>query len=415
MRITAPDPDVWVELDSIDLFDPARYVAGCQHAVWRTLREKAPVWRQPAANGHDFWSVTRHGDCGQVLRDAETFSSTDGTILASVGVGDSAGGLTITLMDPPEHTAVRLPAMRLLGRSGVRARMDRIARRVDELTRPYLGAGGGDFAPLAARLPMAVFGDLMGVPRELWDGIAHWAGVSIAPDDPGHHGGADVDEAMRQAHHELFTRLTEALRYSRRHPGDDLLTALSALRLDGRPLGDRGVLLNCYSYILGAHSTTPHVAGHTLLALAERPELRAAVVADAELIPVLVDEGTRWTSPTHHLVRRVTRDTVVAGHAIAAGDWMCAWVASANRDERVFDDPYSFRLDRRPNPHLGFGAGPHFCVGTHLSRAALAMLVGRLLRPGMVVEPVGEPTHLRSNWINGLTHLPMTIRGHADA
>jgi cytochrome P450 len=119
----------------------------------------------------------------------------------------------------------------------------------------------------------------------------------------------------------------------------------------------------------------------------------------------------RWTSPTHHLIRRAARATVIAGEEIAAGDWVCAWVASANRDERVFERPYEFRLDRRPNPHLGFGAGHHYCIGAHLSRAALAMTFERLLAGVAEVEPAGEPVHLRSNWINGLTHLPVVTRG----
>jgi cytochrome P450 len=410
MKITSPPPDVPVDLDAIDLFDSARYRDGCQHAVWRSLRQRAPVWRQPAANGCDFWSVSRYRDCARVLRDTGTFSSEDGTILASVGVGDSAGGFTITLMDPPRHTEVRLPAMRLLGRSGVQRRMRMVGERVQRLVAPFTTDGGGDFALLAKRLPMAMFGDLMGVPEALWDDMAHWSMVSIAPEDAGYRAGDTVEETMRNAHHELFTLLTEALRFRRQHPGDDLLTVLSTLRLDGRRMGDRQVLLNCYSYLLGAHSTTPHVAAHTLMVLMERPDLWSAAVADPALVGPLVEEGVRWASPTHHLVRRIARDTVLAGVPVAKGDWVCAWVASANRDEAEFPRPYEFLLDRHPNPHLGFGAGPHFCIGTHLSRAALTMLLRHLIRPGAEVAPAGEPVHLCSNWINGLTHLPIAYR-----
>ncbi|MFI7020092.1 cytochrome P450 [Streptomyces sp. NPDC050164] len=409
MRITAL-PELTPDLDTIDLFDPDRYRTDCQHGVWRTLRQRRPVWRQRAANGSEFWSVTRHTDCGQVLRDTGTFSSTDGTILASVGVGDSAGGQTITLMDPPEHTEVRLPAMRLLGRSGVQRRIQQVSDRVDALVRPFFADGGGDFTALSHRLPMAMFGDLMGVPEELWEDIARSAAVSIAPEEEQGRSGETIDEIMRNAHHELFVAFAEALRFRRRHPGDDLLTVLSTMKPGGKRMSDQRVLLNCYSYVLGAHSTTPHVAGHTLLAMMEQPELWASVASDQDLLPVLVEEGTRWTSPTHHLIRRATKDTTLAGVKIAAGDWVCAWVASANRDETVFDTPYRFRLDRRPNPHLGFGAGPHFCIGTHLSRAALTMLFDCLLRKGTVMELAGEPAHLRSNWINGLTHLPVLIR-----
>ncbi|MEW1860530.1 cytochrome P450 [Streptomyces sp. NBC_00669] len=411
MKITSSTPDDDVDLATVDLFDPGRYRDGCQHAAWRTLRRHAPVWRQHAAGGTPFWSVTRHADCGRVLRDTETFSSEHGTILASVGVGDPAGGQTITLMDPPEHGEVRMPAMRLLSRSGVERRTARIRERIDDLTASFVAAGGGDFAEVGRRLPMAMFGDLMGVPEPLWEEIGRWAAVSIAPEEPEYAVGATVQETMLNAHHELFDLFTEALRHRRRDPGDDLLTVLSSLTVRGRHLTMREIVLNCYSYVLGAHSTTPHVAGHVLHILTQQPELSAAVRADHRLLPALVEEGTRWTSPTHHLIRRATRDTELAGVRVRAGDWVCAWVASANRDEDVFEDPYRFRIDRRSHGHLGFGAGPHFCVGTHLSRAALVMLLTRLLRPSAVVEAVGEPTHLYSNWINGLTHLPIGFRG----
>jgi cytochrome P450 len=158
--------------------------------------------------------------------------------------------------------------------------------------------------------------------------------------------------------------------------------------------------------VLGAHSTTPHVAAHTLRVLAGRPDLWAALVADRDLVPALVDEGSRWTSPTHHLVRRATTDVEIGGERIGAGDWVCAWVASANRDEQHFPDPYEFDPRRTPNPHLSFGAGVHFCIGTHLSRAALTMLFSLIVDRLGHVE-IGPPTHLRSNWINGLTSQPI--------
>jgi len=240
VRITAPEPDARAALDTVDLFDPGRYQASCQHVVWQTLRAASPVWWQRAANGCGFWSLTRHADCDEVLRHSQVFSSVDGTILASVGVGDAAGGLTITLMDPPEHTKIRRSAMRLLGSSGVRARLERVRSRVERAVGPLPAGGEHDFALLARRLPMAMFGDLMGVPEQLWDPIAYWASASIAPEDPEFRRGASVDDTMRDAHHQLFELFTEALRHSRRHPGDDLLTILSTLRIDGRRMADPG-------------------------------------------------------------------------------------------------------------------------------------------------------------------------------
>ncbi|GIH25272.1 cytochrome P450 [Acrocarpospora phusangensis] len=409
MEITAPDPLLRPSPAGVDLADPGLYRGACQHALWRTMREHAPVHWQSAPNGTGFWSVTRYADCDRILRDHQNYSSVDGTILASVGIGDPAGGLTITLMDPPEHTAIRKPAMRLLGGSGVRRRLELIRARVDELLSPLAGGGEHDFAGLVRLLPMTMFGDMMGVPKPLWPQIAHWAHASIAPEDPEFRTGNSPAESMRNAHHSLFELFTEALRHSRRNPGDDLLTILSAMEPAGQPMSEWQILLNCYSYILGAHSTTPHVAAHTLSVLARREDLWDAVAADRSLIPALVDEGARWTSPTHHLVRRADAEAELDGATIKAGDWVCAWVASANRDEEVFADPYAFRLDRERNPHLSFGVGAHFCIGTHLSKAGLTMAFEWLFTHVRRVEPTGVPTHLLSNWINGLTRMPVAV------
>jgi cytochrome P450 len=409
VRITAAEADVRTPLDRIDLVDPEGFRSGCQHATWARLRHEAPVWWHERPGGQGFWCVTRHADCELVIKDHRTYSSEHGTILASVGVGDSAGGQTITLMDPPRHTQIRLSAMRALSHSIVRERAERIRAGVRRLVEPCL-EGEQDFARLMRRLPMTVAGELMGVPESLWDGIAFWTTASIAPEDPEYARGATVRETLRQAHHELFACFAELIRHRRAHPGEDLISMLVAAEPDGRRMDDWRVLLNCYSFVLGASTTTPHVATHTVQALAERPALWAAVAAEPHLVPRLVEEGVRWTSPTHHLVRRVSRDTEIRGVRIAAGDWMCAWVASANRDEDVFEDPYRFDPRRERNPHQGFGAGPHYCIGAPSSRLALGMLFEELTGRLESLEVTGPVTHLYSNWINGLVSMPVVGR-----
>ncbi len=409
MRITAPRPDQRVPLDEIDLYDPERFRSSAQHVVWQTLRAEAPVWWQSATNGTGFWSVTRYADCLKVLKDHKTFSSQHGTILASVGVGDSAGGLTITLTDPPRHGEIRVPAMRTLAPKIVQQRAERIREQVRKVVAPCLEGGAHDFARLMRRLPLAVVGEVMGIPERYWDDIARWTTASVAPADPDFATGSSVAETLRYAHHELFACFSELIRHRRVHPADDLITILVNIRPDGARMEDSRVLLNCYSFVLGANSTTPHVASHTLLALTERREAWRAVVDDPSLVPALVEEGARWASPTHHLTRRANDDTEIGGTAIARGDWVCAWVASANRDESVFDDPYTFDVRRSPNPHLAFGMGAHYCIGAPSSRLALAMLFEELAGRIDSFELAGEPVHLYSNWINGLTRLPVVF------
>ncbi|GIE99523.1 cytochrome P450 [Paractinoplanes rishiriensis] len=407
MRIGG-NPGSPVPLAAIDLVAPERYRSGDQHPAWRTLRQQAPVWWHDRGGQTGFWCVTRHADCERVLKDHRSFSSAGGTILASVGAPDPAGGRTISLMDPPRHTVLRTTAMRWFSHSVVRRRAGRIRGHVRALA-DRLAAGEIDFAALARRLPMAVTGELMGIPERYWDDLAHWTAVGLAPEDPAWSPGPDVDATLRRAHHEIFASFLEIIQAVRARPGDDLISALIRLAPDGRPMDDRTVLMNCYSFMAGANSTTPHVAAHTLLALIERPALWHELAAAPDLLGALVEEGARWTSTPHHLVRRAVTEVRLGGVRIAAGDWVAAWLPSANRDETVFTDPYTFSLRRPSNPHLGFGAGPHYCIGAPLSRMALTMLFEELLGRFERIEPAGPPRHLYSNWINGLTSMPVAV------
>ncbi|MER7004861.1 cytochrome P450 [Dactylosporangium sp. NPDC000555] len=408
MRITPRPPETVAPAD-IDLFDPERFRSGDQHGAWRTLRETAPVWWHERAGQSGFWCVTRYAECERVLKDYRNFSSEHGTILASVGAPDPAGGATISLMDPPRHTALRTQAMRSFSHTVVRNRTPRVTARVAALV-DRLGEGEQDLAELARSLPMAVTGELMGIEEQYWDRLAHWSAVGLTPEDPAFAVGASTAATLSTSHHEIFACFMEIIAHKRANPGDDLISALIALAPGGRPMDDGTLLLNCYSFMAGANSTTPHVINHTVLALAERPDLWRSVAADETLVPALVEEGARWTSTPYHLVRRAVNDVVLAGVPIAAGDWVCAWLPSANRDESVFADPYEFSLRTLPSPHLGFGAGPHYCIGAPLSRMALGVFFRELVRRFDGVDITAPPQHLYSNWINGFSSVPVRAR-----
>jgi cytochrome P450 len=409
MRITSPARDARLPLTGVDLYDPALFREGCQHTLWQTLREQAPVWWQRAPNGTGFWSMTRHADCERLLKDHRRFSSEHGTILSSVGVGDAARGMTMTITDPPQHGQLRNPVLCKLGRTVIRRCADQLRTEVSRVVAPLLEHQRADFVELMHHLPMAMLAPMMGIPAQLRAEIAQWSAVSITPDEPSLTGGVDAHTAARDAHVHLLDLFGAAIKQRAGDRDDDVITALTELLLDGEPLTEWHVALNCYSLMMGAHATTPHVASQTVAALVERPHLWSAVRADPTLIPALVDEGTRWTSPTHHLVRRAAVDTEIGGTAIAEGDWLCGWVGSANRDHDVWDDPYEFRLDRTVNPHLGFGAGPHYCIGAQVSRAALTVLFKILAEHVERFEIADEPTHLTSNWINGMTRMDLVV------
>ncbi|GGO94218.1 cytochrome P450 [Wenjunlia tyrosinilytica] len=406
MLMTAPGPGQRVPLDTIDLYDPRRFQEYPQHVAFATLREEAPVWSQEAPNGARFWSVTRYADVVRVLKDVRRYSSEHGTILAVTG-GDSAGGRTINLMDRPRHTWVRVPTFRTMTTNILHQRVDRVRAHVRRIIEPCFDGGEHDFAQLMFDLPMAAVGEILGIPERYWPDIPRWTMAGVAPDDEEFTKGETAD-TLRQAHHDLFAMFSELIEARRAEPKDDLVSMLVHLDFGGQPMEDSQILLNCYSFVMGATTTTPHTASHMMLALMERPDVWQALRDAPNRVGAAIQESLRWSTPTNHLMRRTTTDVEIAGTRIGAGELVVAWVASANRDEKVFHDPYSFTLGRSPNPHIAFGTGPHYCVGGPAARVALTVLLEELLARFDRFEPAGDAVHLRSNFINGLTRLPVT-------
>jgi len=406
MHMRGPSGDTLPALDTIDLHDPEQYRSGAPHLSWAALRRSAPVWRQQTPDGTPFWSLTRYDDIVRALRDTATFSSETGTLLAVIN-GDPAGGHTILLTDPPEHNHLKWPLTNLMSRHTEPDHVAAIDTNVRRLLRPCLDGGAVDFARLIAVLPMAAAGTVLGIPPEYWEDVSRWTMTGLAPEDPAYATGSP-QQTLRTAHHQLFALFEEVIEQRRRTPADDLITALCRLDFGGRRLTSEEVLLNCYTLAMGTNSTTPHVAAQMLLALIEHPDVWRAVQRDRGTIGLAVEEVCRWATPTNHLMRRTTADVEVRGTRIPAGSPVCLWIASANRDELRFDEPFAFRPDRRPNPHVAFGLGTHYCTGARAARMVLATLLDELVTRFDRFEPAGEPVHLYSNFVNGLSSLPVT-------
>jgi cytochrome P450 len=400
------DTEALLLLDTIDLFDPIRYLDGPPHAAWRTLREKAPVWRQHRRGQPAFWSLTRYDAVAQVLKDTAQFSSMHGNVLDIAEHGDSAGGNTMPLMDPPDHGLVRGPSIRTMSNLVMRNRTEDTRARLQRLLRPCLEGAEVDFAQLMLDLPMLAVGEIIGIPESLWPEIPALTMAGVAPMDPVYSVGSD-SRTLAKAHMRLFGIFRDLLEQRRRSPRDDLITVLATLDFGGRRLTEQQVLLNCYSMVMGANTTTPHVAAHFVLAMANDPATWRSIRARPDLTDTVVNEALRWATPTNHVIRKTTTDVHVDGVAIPAGDIVALWIASANRDARVFTDPYTFDPGRSPNPHLSFALGPHYCVGAPAARVVLRLLVEELAGTVERVDLTGPVAHLASNFINGLTRLPI--------
>jgi cytochrome P450 len=406
MRMSPEAPAEGIDLAKADLFDPALYSEGRPHAIWREMRAKAPVHRQELDDGRGFWSVTRYPDACRVLRDHEYFTSERGTLLSALDLGDPAAGRMMAATDPPRHTVLRESLNQVLSARAVEARRDVLRKPVDRLLTPLLTGERTDLAAVAADFPMDFVGTFMGLPEPDWPRLAKLTTMAIAPHDPDFQEGTS-ELTLITAHHELFEYFSAQLAVRDGTPTDDLIGHLMRMRIDGAPLDHESIVYNCYSLILGANVTTPHTITGLVRALMDNPGAYRRAAADPALVAGCVEEGLRWSSPASHFMRYATRDVELGGCRVRAGEALAVWLGSANRDENVFADPYTFDIERRPNRHVAFGFGPHYCVGGALARISLRMLLERILAEVERFEPAGEVRHLASNFVAGVKSMPV--------
>ncbi|MFE5326287.1 cytochrome P450 [Embleya sp. NPDC056575] len=410
MRLT-PGAAREIDLDRVDLFDLDLYTSGDPHPIWDVMRAKAPLHHQVLPDGREFWSVTRYDDVCSVLGDHRRFTSERGTVVTHLGEDDVAAGKLMTSTDPPRHTQVRRAIGARLTARAVASWQDRIREAIVRFLEPALDGGTFDLAEKAHRLPMIVAGPLLGIPERDWDELVQLTAMVTAPSDPHFKHGSEA-ATLAISHHELVTYVTEWVKRRRAAGGEDgsLLDHLTTVRAGDAPLTDEEIALDGYSILLGANVTTPHTVSGTVHALIERPEQFAKVQADPSLVPSLVEEGLRWTSAACNFMRYAVDDTEIGGGTIPARGAVVAWIGSANRDESQFTDPHQFDVTRRENRHVAFGFGPHYCIGGPLARQTLRIFFEELLGRFGSIELDGEPQHLRSYFIAGMTHLPIVAQ-----
>jgi cytochrome P450 len=399
-----------VDLDSVDLADPSLYAQGDPHPIWRAMRLRDPVRWQPAGGDLGFWSVTTHELGAWVLRDSATFTSERGTVLNLLGKPDPAAGKQLAATDPPRHRRMREPLRKALTAKSVDRIRDELTVRVRLLLAPAMTEEPFDFADAVSGLPMAATGLLIGLPAADFADLTKLTLMAVAPDDPEYTVRADPAGTLARAHRELFGYFSDAVRERRRKPaGDDLLSLLLTMDVDGRVLDPGEVVANCYSLLLGAVITTPYVPTAMLGELAGT-EVLARMLSGPGFGDLAVEEALRWASPANHFMRHALRDVEMAGKHIRAGEAVVVWVGSANRDETVFDDPYTFDPDRPANRHIAFGSGAHYCVGHSVARLGLRVLFDELRRSFVDFDRAGDGEHLCSNFIAGIKHLPLVAR-----
>jgi cytochrome P450 len=402
-------------LDPLDLVDPERFARrGYPHDVWTRLRAEAPVAYVTPPGFEPFWAVTKHADVVQVSTQPRRFSSARGITLARAGAPVVPVPEMVVLLDPPRHGPMRRVLMRRFTPRAVREKRAEIERIAVEIldSVPNRGVVELDFVErIAAPFPLAVIAWSLGVPRDDWELLYRWTNEVIGKDDPEYRRpGEKPGQTFMRARGELH-RYFEGLVERRRHDlRDDLVSELIRGEIDGEPLTGEQLLAYCELLVEAGNETTRNAISGGLLAMAEHPEQWQRLRGRPDLLSDAVEEILRWVSPISHFTRVATEDSVVHGVQIRAGEQVALYYASANRDEDVFDDPFAFRVDRRPNPHLAFGFGEHFCMGAHLARVELEVVFRHLLERVEAFEVSGPVERLGSAVNGSIKHLPIRCR-----
>ncbi|GAA0431106.1 cytochrome P450 [Leifsonia naganoensis] len=360
-----------------------------------------------------FWAVTRAADISYVSQHNELFSSELGRTPLHPGVPDQAVVVPILDMDPPSHTAFRKIMSAGFTPKAVARLSDKIQERATQIIDRVVGAGTIDFVEeVSSKLPMMTVADLVGIPESLMDSFARAGNDLILIQDPyADFGDEDRGEIAGKAFFVLASITSELSAARREDPKDDIMTAMVSAEIDGRRLEDQEILMLMLLLSVAGNDTTKQTTTRTVMSLAENPDQRAWLMEDFDgRIMGSIEEFVRHASPVIDFARTATVDVELAGQRIEAGDKVGLFYCSGNRDESVFPDPSKFDLSRGRTPHVGFGGGGvHYCLGNGVAKAQLRALFQQILTKLPDME-VGEPEYLVSDFINGVKHLPVTIR-----
>ncbi|MGK2929178.1 MAG: cytochrome P450 [Acidimicrobiales bacterium] len=377
MTTTAPPTDPPI----IDLLDP-EFWRSRQHDAWTWARANDPVHRDEA-NG--FWAVTRHADVLHVERHDEIFSS-----LRTYRVNETPTESNMIASDDPRHLQQRRLINRGFTPRAVREQSEGFAVMIDSLVDPVTPEGRVEVVDaIAAQLPARFTCNLLGLPEDDWRQVKEWSERLMRID------AINFDESaffgLVAATTELMDMVMTSVPELRGCPvSDGLLSRWSHAELDGDPLDIETIFHEVGLFVAGGAETTRTAIAHGLRTFCDHPDQWEMLHDDPELIPSAVDEVIRWVTPLNNMFRKATVDTELGGKKIAAGDRLALVYPSANRDEAVFEDPFTFDVTRSPNHHVAFGHGTHFCIGANFARRELEILFGKLTREWTDLHVVTE-------------------------
>jgi cytochrome P450 len=409
-------------LDELDVITAKHYGEhGYPHAEWTRLRNEDPVhWTQPPGY-KPFWSITRHADITEISTQPEKFRSAGRFILFPEPPPGSGPSMEeepplrmLVNMDPPEHRTYR----KLVSNWFTPRAVQRLEERLEVITKEIfddLAAGGGwrdlEFVrDVAALQPLRMITEILGIPRDKEDFVLRVTNENFGIEDPDFQREGDTRADRLGFLTEAYVYLMEIIADRRQNPRNDLSTVLAQATIDGAPVPDFELFSLYFLVMVAGHDTTRNSISNGLVAFLDHPAEFARLQANTGLVELAADEIVRWTTPVNHFNRTATVDYELRGKQIKAGDSLALFYASANRDEEIFPDPFTFRIDRDPNPHLGFGVGEHFCLGAHLARLDLKVFWRQFAERVEAFELTGPIELLHASFVGGPKRIPLRVK-----
>jgi cholest-4-en-3-one 26-monooxygenase len=387
---------------------------GFPHHLVTPIRAADPIhWHN--TSGDPFWLILRHADVIAVSRNWKIFSSSNehGGIHGLNEYQrrrklDNLKENVFATMDPPEHGKYRGLVVKAMLPSAVKRVSDRVQQVSIARIESAIGKDVCDFVvDISQWVPLEAVAELGSIPNTNRQDVFRWVNAMLGPDDREYAPTPTAGPEGRRSLQQLCEAIYEQRKSS---PGDDIISMMIRAEVDGLPVTAKQCAAFFELLISAGSETTRTTLSHGVLALARNPGQYAAMRADESLIPPAIEEMLRWATPVHYMRRGVTADTEFGPRQMRRGDSVILCYPSANRDESVFADPFTFDISRKNNHHLSFGGnGPHNCLGANLARMEMKVFFTEFCKRVNRIELAGEPTFLRSNQMNGIKHLPLKL------
>lgn len=396
--------------------NPDWYPSGEYHEVFRRLRDEDPLhWAEDDYLGRNYWVVTRYDDVKTVINDSMRFSSSfdsriprQGNRLTTMERHDLMFDASLALMDPPFHTVYRAPINKHFSVPAVARMGSDIDAIIDALLDKMAESTEMDFVELAAEFPMRVVFAMLGIPEADWRDLERFAWQAFSPADPhGRIDGLSYKETAYSGLKSIGAYGLEMARDRHKNPRDDLATIISQMVVDGTALDEHEIAQWFQALIIGGLETTRNAASVGLWLYLKNPAQRELLVNDPSLSKSAAEELMRWITPARGRLRVARAEFELHGKKIKPGDWVMSFLASANKDERQFDNPHEFDITRTPNEHLALGIGSHLCLGRAVARLELIKFFPKLFQRFPYIEHAGdgEPHWLVDQQVTGLSDL----------